>query len=370
MRLRPWMFLLSGAALVVGAACQVIAGIDDRRLYVATSEAGADSSVDGGNCRGLNVPSAPDLSTSNPADAIEVVTALSTLDLGLDGGKAAFGFNLDRACTCPESDTCQRPIGSNGKKLPPACDDPNGVDNAGRPLFGLFSSFVNQKVLNDAIAAGLASVFLRVQHYNGLPDDAVVEVSVYASLGFAGYPDAGPKFDGTDVWVVDQGSTENGNLATPHYKANEAYVRDGTLVASLKFPIVLGGGIIQPVTVELESGKIVAKLDVSNGQVTRIHGQLAGRWQVSKLLTSLQNVPDPFDKTQRLCGTDSIYLALKPRVCESVDIASDPTNDGTGICDAVSLGFGFDAIPAVFGQVKPQPPPTNPCGPGYAATCP
>lgn len=370
MRLRPWVVFAAGAAISAGVACQLIAGIDDRQVYQG-AEAGSDAGPgsDAGLCRGPNVPSAPDLSTSLPTDSIEGITALDRLELGLDGG--AYGFNLDRACTCPEPDTCQRPLDQNGKKLPPACDDPgDGVDNAGRALFTLFSPFVNQKILNDAIQRGLATVFLRVQSYNGQADDANVIVSVYASLGYPGAPDAGPKFDGTDPWIVDNASTENGNVAFPHYKASEAYVRDGTLVASLKFPIILGGGIIDPVIIELESGKIVAKLEVTNGQITRISGQLAGRWQVSKLLTSLQNVPDPTDNTQRLCGNDAIYLALKPQICKSVDIAADPTNDGTGICDAVSLGFGFEATPAVFGAVQMAAPPKNPCGANYVSNCP
>jgi hypothetical protein len=365
-----WIFAFGAIALASAAACQVILGIDDRSVYVDRNDGDADTGVvvgDGSACRGPNVPAAPDLSTSDPSDPYGVITTLSKLDLGMDGG--TYGFNLDRACTCPEPDTCQRPL-ANGKKLPPACDDPNGVDNAAKPLFAFFSLFVNQSILNQAIADGLSNVFLRIEQYNGLPDDAHVEVSVYASLGYKDAPDAAPKFDGNDEWIVDQASTQNSDLGRPTYKASEAYVRQGTLVASLKFPIILGGGVIKPVVIELESGKIVARLDMNGTSITRIHGQLAGRWDVSKLLTSLQNVPDPTDKTQFLCGPNSTFATIKPRVCDSVDITADPTNDGTGICDAVSLALGFESLPAKFGAVMPQPAAAYPCGMGYVATCP
>jgi hypothetical protein len=366
-----WILLATVSTLGAVGACQLVAGIDDRQLYVASIESGTDSSPtgDGGLCRGPNVPSAPDLSTSSPSDSVELLVALSKLDLG-GGDAGTYGFNLDRACTCPEPDTCQRPLDKNGKKSPPACDDPGGIDNAGRALFGAFSTFINQNTFNTALTKGLSGLFLRIQNYNGLADDATVTVSVYASLGYVGYPDAGPTFDGTDVWYVDQASTENGNLDTPHYKANEAYVRDHTLIASLKFPIVLGGGNTQSVNVELESGKIVAQLDSNGSVITGVHGQLAGRWQVSKLLTSLQEAPDPFDNTKTLCGTDPTFVALKPQICNAVDIAADPTNDSTGICDAISIALGFEAVPAVFGAVKTQKPATNPCGQGYVANCP
>ena len=150
-----WILAVGAGALACAAACQVILGIDDRSVYVDAGEVGADtgSAGDAGACRSPNVPAAPDLSTSDPTDPYGVITALSKLDLGMDGG--TYGFNLDRACTCPEPDTCQRPL-ANGKKLPPACDEPNGVDNAGKPLFALFSPFVNQTTLNKAIANGLS----------------------------------------------------------------------------------------------------------------------------------------------------------------------------------------------------------------------
>lgn len=378
MRAKPATLRLGAvlAALGAAAACQLVAGIDDRTVY-NTSDASPDvaASADGGGdlCRHPNVPGAPDLSTSSPSDSIDAVLALSKLDFGLDGG-TEYGDNLDRACTCPEPDSCKRPLDMKGMPLAAACDDPGGVDNAGRAIFSEFvaTGFISESLLSGAVAQGLAGVFVRISHYNGQPNDASVEVSVYASLGFTGYPDAGPKFDGSDVWFVDEGSVNGGSTDTPRYTASEAYVSNGTLVASLNFPIILGGGYVQPVVIEIKSGLITAQVQMSGANVSGIKGSLAGRWPVERLLTSFQNVPDPLDttKTKRLCGTDPTFALIKPPICNGVDITADPTNDGTGICDAISIGLGFEAVPAKFGPVLPTPDSGAPCGVGYVATCP
>ncbi|HEX7604410.1 MAG TPA: hypothetical protein VF316_22480, partial [Polyangiaceae bacterium] len=143
MAMRNGRFFLLGTLLVssagAAAACQIIAGIDDRSVYVP---GGSDSGAapDGDLCRAANVPTAPDLSTSSASDSLDFLTVLSQLHLGIgpDAG-GPYGLNLDRACTCPEKDTCVRGIGANGKTLGPACDEPGGIDNTGKPLFALFA---------------------------------------------------------------------------------------------------------------------------------------------------------------------------------------------------------------------------------------
>jgi hypothetical protein len=367
MRARSVLVLVGISGALAAVACQILAGIDDRSLYTGSGDAGPGA--EGGAidpCREPNVPRAPNLSTSSPSDNIEGVLALSMLHLGLDGG-VTYGFNLDKACTCPEPDTCQRPA-SQAR----ACDEEAGVDNAGRPLFQEFSAanLITESTLNNAIQQGLAGLFVRVQQYNGKEDDAIVSFAVYASPGFTGYPDAGPKFDGTDKWYVDQGSLTGLTVDSPKYSADQAYVSKGVLVASLNFPIIIGGANINPVIIELESGKIAAKLTVTGGKITGMSGSLAGRWPVTKMLTSLQNVKDPLSPGNHLCGADPTFQSIKPGLCNAVDITSDPTNDGTGICDAVSMGLGFEASPAVFGVALPTPGSPNFCDAGYVATCP
>lgn len=366
--------LFGGFVLVGGAcaaACQLIAGIDDRTVYSGpTSDAAV---LDGADpCRSANVPPAPDLSTSSPTDPYDYLAALSELHLGVgaDAG-GPYGFNLDRTCTCPEKDSCVRGIGRDGGKLGPACDEPGGIDNTGKPLFQLFSgsNLISEKLLNDSIKNGLVGVFIRVKSYNGKDDDAQVQVSVYSSLGYTGFPDAGPKFDGNDTWLVDRASLNANNLDAPKYTTTSGYVRGGVLVATLKFPIILGSNVLDPIVIELQSGLIVATLERTGTTLTRMVGRLAGRWEASRMLTSLQAVQDPLAPGQRLCGSNPTYQAIKPRICEFVDITADPTDDGTGVCNALSMGLGFDAVPAKFGALRTAPVPSTPCGAAYTDSC-
>ncbi len=357
------------------AACQLLAGIDDRSVYVADAADLPDTGPvpdAAGQCRGADVPAAPDISTSSPSDPLDFVAVLARLHLGVgpDAG-GPYGFNLDRTCTCPEKDSCVRGLAADGGKLPPACDGVDGIDNSGLGLFELFakSNLISEATFNDALGSGASGVFIRIRGYNGQPDDAQVQVSVYSSRGFSGYPDAGPKFDGNDVWLVDDSSITNGNVDAPKYTTASGYVRGGVLVATLKFPIVVGSKNFDPIVIELQSGMIVARLDVVAQKLVKLSGRVAGRWEASKMLTSLQALNDPLQAGQHLCGTDPTYQVVKPKICEYVDITADPTDDGTGVCNALSMALGFEAAPAKFGAVTPPVKPSQPCGANWSDSC-
>ena len=106
------------------------------------------------------------------------------------------------------------------------------------------------------------------------------------------------------------------------------------------------------------------------GSLVRMTGVLAGRWEAARLLTSLQTVADPLDSTKRLCvDSGPTYEFAKGKICESMDIASDPTTDGTGVCNALSMGLGFEATLANFGPLVDAPPPSTICGIGYSDSC-
>ena len=362
----------------LAAACQLVAGIDDRSVYVEPPpEAVVDASVTPDAapdpCLASWLRPAPSSATSSPTDAIEGVLALSKLrlDTAADSGVAE-GMNLDRTCTCPGHDSCQRPAGPNAQALPPACDGPRGVDNAARGLFAVLAQgkVSSEAAINDSIAKGSAGLVIRIRRYNGLPDDAQVDVAVYASQGFSGAGDAGPAFDGGDPWSIDQASVLNYWAETPRYVTTNAYVSGGTLVATLQLPVIVGWSSGQPIIVELEGGQIQAKITMAGAKISGLRGKLGGRWRVDKLLTALQLVPDPLDSSKRLCGDNPTFVALKSTFCSAADIASNPSDDGVGVCDAVSLGLGFEASAAVIGPVRLTPYNGAPCGINYAPRCP
>jgi hypothetical protein len=346
------------------AACQLIAGINDRSVY----DGGLDGPFvgDGGNpaCLGAGLPPNPGPNTSLPTDSVTFTAALSAIMLGQTDGGPYYGFNLDETCTCPSPDSCTR-----GPSQMRACDDPNGLDNYARRIFEQINALdsvdgglITEAKLNAALQTGLSGALIKVTYYNGTPNDGEVTVTVYGSVGSSNYPTP-PAFDGGDQWNIDPTS------ATNVYSTSNAYVANGTLVASLSFPIIIGSAVTQPVYIQLESGLIVATLESTGGVVTKMTGQLGGRWDPGKFLPSLQVVPDPAMSGSYLCGSDLTYLVLKGIICQNTDVNLDPANDGTGLCNAVSMGLGFEALPAQVGATKTPPDAGFPCGAGWTDMC-
>ncbi len=346
-------------------ACQLIAGIDDRTVWDGgvSSEGGGDAGVD--PCTAPDVPPAPPLSTSSSSDAVTITAALSQIMLGETDGGPFYGFNLDKTCTCPSKDSCQRPASQ-----PTACDDPNGVDDYARRIFEQINSLspdgglINESTFNSALTKGLSGALIQVSGYNGQKDDGEVTVTVYASQGFEGYPTSKPALDGGDRWVIDP-SSSSGQFSTTN-----AYVANYTLVASLGFPITVGSTYSQSVTIQLDNGLIRADLQMSGNALVKMTGVLGGRWDPAKFLPSLQDVPDPVQSGSYLCGPDFTYQLLKTIICDNVDVNDSPANDGTGVCNAVSMGLAFEAVPAKLGDAGSVITPTQPCGAGWKDQCP
>jgi hypothetical protein len=353
-----------GGVIAAITACQLIAGIDDRKIYDAAVT--GDGAVD--PCLAPDIPPAPALNTSSPTDNVTFVAALSKVMLGTTDGGPYYGFNLDKTCTCTgaSGDSCQRPPSTK-----PACDDPSGVDNYARHAFeqinalGSDGGFITEEKFNSAVQTGLSGALIEVSSYNGQKDDGVVSVTVYASQGYDRYPDAGPSWDGGDQWILDP-SSSSGQFST-----SNAYVSNYTLVAQLSFPIIVGSATTQPVTIQLEAGLIRADLQMNGKQLVKMtNGQIGGRWDPGKFLPSLQAVPDPTSPGQFLCGTDFVYEALKAIICNNVDVNISPAYDGTGICNAVSMGLGFEALPAQKGKTGAAVDAGAPCGPNWTDKCP
>ncbi len=350
--------LLGLLAAALGlAACQLIAGIDDRKLYVpdGASDTGVEAAVD--PCQQPDVPPPPPPSTSSGSDSVVITAALSQIMLGSSDGGPYYGFNLDKTCTCPEQESC---VHSGNQQT---CDDEGGIDNYARHIFEE-TNLTSESNLNNAVKTGLSGALIKISDYNGQPDDAVVTVTVYGSQGYESYP-AAPKWDGTDRWTVDP------NSASGQYFTTNAYVVGNKLVASaLNFPIIVGSTYTNPVTIELVSGRIVADLQMNGTSLIKMTGTLGGRWDPARFLPSLQHVPDPALDGGWLCGTDTTYQFVKAIICTNTDINSDPTQDNQGAqCNAVSMGLGFEASPAVLGNVGPTIDAGAPCGANWTDKC-
>jgi hypothetical protein len=346
------------AAVAVVTACQWIAGINDRQLYDGgTTSDGGDAGVSA--CSMPNVPPNPGSGTSSPTDSVSFTAALSSIALGSTDGGPYYGFNLDSTCTCEGMpvgvDSCQRQPNQDA-----ACDDPAGVDNYARRIFEQINAlnpdggFITESKLNSALQSGLSGALISVSSYNGKADDGEVTVTVSASLGVVGYPTP-PKFDGTDQWYLDS--------TTPSSTTYNAYVAGYTLVAPMSFPIVVGSTLTQPVHIQLNDGTLRADIQMGDGGgfAKLANGLIGGRWDPAVFLPSLAVVPDPMGSGYLCPGTSITYVFLKNIICQNTDINASQSNDFAGLCDAVSMGLGFEALPSNTGPPKAPPDSGSPC---------
>ena len=362
--------------LVLWAGCAVY-GVD---LLVAGDGGGADAGAgadgDAGpqGCAHAGPPARPDGDDPGGVDT-EVVAAITLVDFGLDAG-ASRSFDLDDTCTCPGPESCKPLAGSKH------CDDDAGRDNAGGPLlakFAALSSTFDPNGVNARIGEGQNTLIVRVRRWNGLPNDTSVELDVFVSSGTAPQDDAGhgppPKHDGTDVWAVDSASLVGG-IAPPYvptFVDENAYVSGGMVVATLDFPLSLGGGYAAAF-ISLSGARVVGVLeDRATGHAIK-DARVVGRWGSRNLLTSLQVAGDPFNKGQYLCGSDLTYQTLKSEICKAADLATNAQNDNSGAaCDAMSLVLSFQSEPATLGPATTATGVDGgavaPCGASYTDQC-
>jgi hypothetical protein len=279
-------------------------------------------------------------------------------------------------CTCPDKESCKPQSGA-----PKHCDDDAGRDNVGGPLLAKFAALspeFDPNGVNVRIAKGDNTLIFRVRHWNGLPNDTSVEVSIFISRGTTPFDDAGsgppPKHDGTDLWSVDSASLVGG-IAPPYvptYVDPNAYVTGGVLAATLDFPLALGGGYAATF-ISLSGARVVGLLEKqSNGYAVK-DARVVGRWGSRNLLTGMQVAGDPLNKGQYLCGSNVTYQVFKSEICKAADLATIPQNDNTGaVCDAMSLVISFQSEPAQLGpaytSAKDAGSPA-PCGPSYTDQC-
>jgi hypothetical protein len=375
---------LVACVTVVGVGAWVGCSIYDPSLLLPAQEAGPPDVVveAGGNdagpeaagaCPEVFPPTKP--SADDPSDAgdnISFVAALHTLDLGIriDGGAPPlYGYDLDKVFTCcdggPES--CKPPV-----TTAPHCDENDGRDNSGGQLIAslalLDPSQINSDSISQRLQQGVYSLLLEIKSYNGQANDTQVVAGLYASPGVETAGDAAPaaKWDGTDVWTVDESFVLGGPDASPilpNHFDSYAYVSGGVLVLHVNFPISLGSGSTNGVTVTLTGGVITAQIvSAGNGQYRLENGQVAGRWSAAGVLATASSLTF---QGSPICPGMPFYQNVKAQICAAADIVADPTQDNKGAtCDALSVGFGFTADPANVGYVVAATPKQNYCDSG------
>jgi hypothetical protein len=305
-------------------------------------------------CPDFEPPAAP--AADDPSDAGDqsFVVAVHTIDFGVaDAGTAGLvGYDLDKVYTC-----CEAGPESCGAAVTGAthCDESSGRDNAGGDLISSLAlvdpSQFSTATISQRLQVGTYSILLQIQHYNGQANDTQVTASLYGSIGVES--DAGALWNGTDQWIIDDSFVVSPDASplVPVDFDTAAYVADGTLVIHVTFPISLGNSNTSTFTINLTAGVITGNIvSAGNGTYSLTGGNIAGRWNITQLLSSLQTVY--VTGLGPVCPGSSTYNFVKSEICKYADIMTDPTKDLSGAtCDALSLGIGFTADPALLGDV-------------------
>jgi hypothetical protein len=214
-----------------------------------------------------------------------------------------------------------------------------------------------------------------VTKYNGGQNDTDVSVAIFVSDGTP-IPDGGtigpmPLWNGNDVWTLDTTSVVTGGgtmTAIPRFFDPNAYVANGTLVASIDFPLTLGGGSgAGLVTINLTGGFVTATIQPGLGSYELNDGQLVGRWATGELLSAISvlSLGGAY-----LCPDTATFSYVKGLVCAAADVTASPSADASSPCSALSLAAGFTAAPAIEGPVTAKTQGASPCADaGDAGDC-
>lgn len=354
-------------------------------------DAGALSGMlDGGACVPVTPPTRPAVVSPDAEAQISlIVAAFNSIDIGVgaDGGVTPYGYDLDGVCTCPGPPSCARDDMAHA-----TCDDKGGVDNNAVLLFLALGAATSTGTLriDQGLQSGQYGLLIAIKGYNGEANDDKVEVDFYVSNGLNRTSDGGiptPLLDGTDQWTIDPNSLvpscAGGLECQPLYSDDVAYVSNGFVIAHMSRPIPIAFGdrtFLGGATMSLSDAVIVGELapfQLSHGGVSRqlTGGTIAGRWPTSQLLSTLSTVGDPIRDGGFLCGDSPAYKVIKAVACGAADISQNHSNDNNvplAVCDAVSVGMHFTAVPAVLGGVLAVDAAPAGCGDGgvpFTDTC-
>jgi cysteine-rich repeat protein len=298
----------------------------------------------------------------------------------------ALGFDLDGVCT--NSATCGGSPGGSCRSPGPAIPF-DGVacrDNTfGRlqPVIALMRDLgsdlgLNEDSFNCQLHRGGYNMLVRVQGYNGQPEDPHVRVDYYMSTGleeptrwtcpledFARQP----RWRSVRTWAIDDAALTGpiltpGSLPDSKFADADAYVRGGYLVARVPDATPQGflgdGEPYRGFVYKAQQGLLVGHL--SEGQ--------DGTWQIDDGLLGGRILKNDLIQAFRESGfceagdATTIYQSMVDFVNETVDVLASGANDVEVDCDALSYAIGFEAAQLSPGSAAKAPPRVECCAPG------
>jgi hypothetical protein len=317
--------------------------------------------------RSLDSSAATDAGADVSGDAgppIEAVYEVSYFRLGLtarDGTESAdawkkYGFDLDGICTTEDQSktsagTCMRVDGSKPVVLADgdACID----NNFGSQLVPLIKALGGdvEKNLIDGVKKGGATLAIRIRDLAPSGADDHAPGALFAAKGAGGTA----ALDGHDVLDVDQGSVDSNDLEKPLAVLDgHVEIVDGARIWKgkadlLALPVVF----IADATGTMPVRGLRLEIDLGTGEGTV--GGYSLETDITKVLTVIL-------AKQKICPGDFLYTQAQSTVAQAADMPAILPHDTTKTCESISLGLGFELVPATLGKVIPTPPPpADPC---------
>ncbi len=274
-----------------------------------------------------------------------------------------YGFDIDgKISTNASVDLCKPAAGAKTSAVYP--DGDNGIDNSfGKNILpiltSLSSDFSTQS--NQAIASGRFTVLVHIQDL-GPGQTGTFQAALYTG----GYPvNVSPAWQGADAWPVRSDCLVNGDLASPKTQFPMSSVSVDAAGGRLWQSVSLGDIDLQLVTsgipfiLPIRNARLTMTL--SDDDAHAVSGRLGGMIDTEAFVTELAKVAGSFDPT--LCPPSSTFESIAQQVRQGQDILLDGTQDPSKTCNAISVGFGFEADAALLGAVFTPAPALDPCNP-------
>lgn len=359
---------LALAACASVAACELFAGLKLPEQVDGPSDGGHADAPSGPGDAG-ELACSPQLPSIHPTAlgpdlgrvvfAVQYVASSPNSSAGAQPDRSRLcpspAIDIDKVFTCAPLDDGGKAPGSCKPRAKQNCDVAGGGDNAGAAAATLVlgASPAAGSDPNDQLAHGSGGILIDITNYNGLDDDADLNVAFIFGLGAiddAGVVGATPRWDGTDTWIAERGSFLSDDQ--PAYVAREAYVSGGVLVARFqKTPFSYGGSSTRLEAEELVvTGRIVRP--APGAEPTAFdQGRLEARISMD---TTFGYAGGRLANGVALCTPDSgVRQGLLVTICSAADLLRTPEAvDPNQPCDAISYAVGFYATRA---QRAPRP---------------
>ena len=301
----------------------------------------------------------PEDPEAGPGDGEGVVLAINKLFLG-DTDRSGnpdpnawknYGYNLDNyASTVSSKNVCKPRAGGQ-----PSIhnDGNNGIDNAfGKGILPLITNLEPEPTarVNAEIEEGSFTLMLKLDGVGTADNYSGIKASLYAG----GSLENPPAWDGNDEWPVLTELLEGGDINKPKVVFTDSYVANRTWVGkadALTVNLSLSG-----VTLGLTIRNAIVTMDLDSNNAGAKNGIIAGILEVDELLKTIQDVAQNI-----LCEDISGFESIINSIGANADILKDGTQDPNQVCDGISIGLGFEALPVKLGPVTEPAEPGEGC---------